>query len=122
MKAIGSKRTTGPEAILIMVVQYWVMGTDLESRVKAHTQKSADEFQSRQEKVLSARLQSTGFPMERLVQHFWDTCKRDQVLRFAIETATLSCKSADRPAWVKEFIKSHIISVCSSMAKRNVAV
>jgi hypothetical protein len=117
VKAIGSKKTTGPEAILMVAVQYWATGTNLQSRIKTHIERSDHNFSSRQEHVLSARLAASGFPMERLVQHFWETCKRNHTLKFAIETAVLACKREGRTDWAKEFVKSHIISLCGAMAK-----
>jgi hypothetical protein len=118
MKSIGSKSTTGTEAILISCIQYWASKYDLSSPIKAHVLNvGSDRFHHKNEYTLGKTLESTGFPVDKLIENYWLYCKNQPVLKFSIELATKSWKDVNKVSVTKEFINKYITELCGACVK-----
>lgn len=100
-----------------MTIQYWIDTRGLQSRVKTHFERIAFGFESRKEEVLGRELESSGFPVEQLIEHYWKTCREDSILKYAVETAVKNTKHPEKVEWAKQFVRHHIISMFGYMIK-----
>jgi len=123
MRDIGSRRITGPEAILVAAVTWWFdQLPDLESQINQALEKAdLNDFTSRIDFDLGNAL-ATCFPVDKVVQNFWDLCKRNATLKHMIEQATRAQKEGairDKVDMTRHFVNKQIISELGAMVKRS---
>lgn len=122
MKSIGSNKTTGPEALLIATIRYWVSTIELMPHIENHVnQTGAARFNSKKDQVLAQILQDTDFPLDKLVKKYWEFCSQRAPLKFIVEYATRASKKPDRIGWAKQFVSQYIAEMCGSMIKQSEA-
>jgi protein tyrosine phosphatase len=123
MRDIGSRRITGPEAILVAAVIWWF---DQHSDLEFHIHKSLEKadlsnFTSRVDFDLGNAL-ATCFPVDKTIQNFWDLCKHNSTLKHMIEQATRARKEGtirDKVDMTRHFVNKQIISELGAMVKRS---
>lgn len=87
MRDIGSRNTSGPQAVLCAAVSWWLSGFDLRKVVAAAVANvPVSELWSRDPTVLGSAL-SPGIPWERVNQSFWDSASEVPAVRHMIEEA-----------------------------------
>lgn len=111
MRDIGSKSTTGPEAILCAAVEWWLSGFDLTGVVMyALEGASPSEMWSRRPEDLAAAL-SHRIPWDRVNTHFWRSADGVPAVRHMVETAVRSWRTrGSRVQEAKAFVASLVLT------------
>jgi hypothetical protein len=123
MRDIGSRRITGPEAILVAAVIWWFdQHSDLESHIYKSLEKAdLSNFTSRIELDLGKAL-STCFPVDKTIQNFWDLCKYNSTLKHMIEQATRAQKEGniqDKINITRNFVNQQILCKLGEIVKNS---
>lgn len=123
MRDISSRRITGPQAILVAAVIWWLdQLPDLESHInKALEKADLDDFTSRVDLDLGNAL-ATCFPVDKTVQNFWDLCKRNATLKHMIEQATKAQREdtlQDKIDTTRHFVNKQILCALGEIVKQS---
>jgi len=118
MKAIGANRTSGPEAILISTVRWWVSHHQLSKYVQDHLAKVGTEnFNFKKDSLLGQALVETGLPVNKIQDNYWAYCKNNVFMKFMVELATREQKGNDRVKTTKDFVNNYILEYMGSLIK-----
>ena len=123
MKQLGAKSTSGPEAILLSTIKWWLDQQifDLEKEITKSLEKAAPEdFTNKLDLRLGESL-AKYFPVDSMVQNYWDLTGRNHAVKHIIKQAILAYKKEEDPFqkadWAKEFIRKTILSEFGSYVK-----
>lgn len=111
MRDIGSKSTTGPEAILCAAFEWWLSGFDLTGVVMSALEgASPAEMWSRRPEDLAAAL-SHRIPWDRVNTHFWRSADGVPAVRHMVETAVRAWRTkGSRVQEAKAFVASLVLT------------
>lgn len=117
MKAIGSRSTTGSEAILIAAIKYWLLqhSESCHKLINILNTTNLFEFTSKVEYDLGLALDKYT-PLDNIISNFWKYAKNDSTLKFMIECAFSAQKDKDIKV-LKEFCRRQIISEFGHLLK-----
>ena len=110
MRDIGSKSTTGPEAVVCAAFDWWLTGFDLTGVVLSALEGAAPaEMWSKRPEDLAAAL-SHRIPWDRVNQHFWRSAQGVPAVRHMVEHAVRAWRTeGDRVREVKVFVASLVL-------------
>jgi hypothetical protein len=111
VRDIGSKSTTGPEAILCAAVEWWLSGFDLTGVVMSALEgASPSEMWSRRPEDLAAAL-SHRIPWDRVNTHFWRSADGVPAVRHMVEAAVRAWRTkGSRVQEAKAFVASLVLT------------
>ncbi len=110
MRDIGSKGVSGPEAVLLAAIDWWLTGFDLTGLV-LHALEGADpaDMWSRRPEDLAASL-SHRIPWDRVNSHFWRSADGVPAVRHMVEFAVRSWRTkGDRVREAKVLVASVLL-------------
>jgi len=121
MKHIGAKSTSGPEAILIAAIKYW-MDPDIKmfkDKILSIYHDHPEDFDSKSE-IRLGTITARYAPIDKIIDHFWIASHNDKVIKFMIEMAVTQRKDSDirgNMVWAKDFVRHSILSEFGSWIK-----
>ncbi len=116
MRDIGSKSTTGPEAVLCAAVEWWLSGFDLAGIVASALDGAIpSEMWSRRPEDLAAAL-SHRVPWDSVNRHFWQSAAAVPAVQHMVETAVRAWRTkGSRVHEAKAFVASMILSTAGEL-------
>ncbi len=117
MRDIGSKSTTGPEAVLCAVIDWWLSGFNLPALVANALETAApDEMWSKRPEDLASAL-SHRIPWDRVNSHFWRSAQAIPAVRHMVEFAVRAWRASgpSRAQEVRQFVASVILRAAGEM-------
>jgi hypothetical protein len=123
MKQIGAKSTSGPEAILIAAIKYWITpNVDIfRTKILSIASNNPNDFDCKSEIMLGKALVKHGhIQIGKVLDSFWSIAQKNEVLKFMIEEAVKNKKNQDlqsRILWAREFVRLSILSEFGSWIK-----
>lgn len=124
MKQIGAKSTSGPEAILIAAIKYWMKPQliPFQTKIRTIARDHMNDFNSKSEVILGKKL-SKYIQMNIIFDDFWNKTKANHVLKFIVEEAVKNRKGhnlQENISWAQEFVENAIISEFGSWIKSEI--
>jgi len=102
VRDIGSKSTSGPEAILCAAIDWWLSGFNLSALVSSALETaSPEEMWSKRPEDLGAAL-SHRIPWDRVNSHFWRSAQGVPAVRHMVEFAVRAWRVRGQGSKVQE--------------------
>lgn len=135
MKKIGAKSTSGPEAIIIAILQYWLgeidkerIGTNREVLCLAITkiikQVPPAIFKNKLDYSLGEAICNSGLAIDKFTDDFMGHAKANSITKYMMELAVSNHKAgtiAQKVAWAYKFIERCMVTELGAIARETVA-
>ena len=123
MKSISAKSTSGPEAILVAVMNWWLdQQKDLEKEVVKAINGDPRRFSAKSEYKLGVELKPY-YPVDDTINKFWTFTRKHALAKSIVEQAVLSQKfdtTEEKIKWARDFVSRQLTTRFGEIVKENI--
>lgn len=111
MKKIGAKSTSGPEAIIVVLIQWWWPRCN-KHKIHELFEQHRSEFNFKSEFKLGQTLDKINRKIiDDIIIQFMNCIKQNDIGKYAMEQATRENQATDCVQWTRNFIRKSFVSL-----------